>query len=257
MIRPSPDFIFMLTNQDKTVADAEERLQDVFAAGITHIGFKDVGLPFDRLKGMADAIKARGANLYLEVVSLDEESEKKSAEAGLALGIDVLMGGTRPDVVLPMIAGKKIGYYPFPGKVVGHPSKLEGTIEKIVESAKKMAALDGVTGLDLLAYRFDGNVEQLMTEVCKAVDKPICVAGSIDSPDRLASVVTSGAAAFTVGSAAFNGAFSGEMNLVREIEAISAALNKITSDQLASIQKVNAASEFSKFSDLWSPKVGL
>lgn len=58
MPQTSPDFIFMLTNQDRTVADAAERLQDVLAAGIRHVGFKDIGLPFDKLLGLASAIKA-------------------------------------------------------------------------------------------------------------------------------------------------------------------------------------------------------
>jgi hypothetical protein len=76
MPQTSPDFIFMLPNQDRTVAGAAERLKEVLAAGITHVGFKDIGLPFDKLSGLASAIKAAGATLYLEVVSLDEESER-------------------------------------------------------------------------------------------------------------------------------------------------------------------------------------
>ncbi|EJZ22707.1 4-hydroxythreonine-4-phosphate dehydrogenase (plasmid) [Rhizobium sp. Pop5] len=218
MPQTSPDFIFMLTHQDRTVADAAERLKDVLAAGITHVGFKDIGLPLDRLLDLAAAIKAAGATLHLEVVSLDEESERRSAQAAVDLGVDILMGGTRPNVVLPVIAGKNILYYPFPGKIVGHPSKLEGTIETIVESALQLTAIEGVSGLDLLAYRFDGDVEALMTRVCEAVDKPVVIAGSIDSPQRMAAVVRSGAAGFTIGTAAFNGAFSGSSNLRLEIE---------------------------------------
>jgi hypothetical protein len=218
MPQTSPDFIFMLTNQDRTVTDAAERLKDVLAAGITHVGFKDIGLPLDRLLDLAAAIKAAGATLYLEVVSLDEESERRSAQAAVDLGVDILMGGTRPNVILPVIAGKNIRYYPFPGKIVGHPSKLEGTIETIMESALQLTAIEGVNGLDLLAYRFDGDVEALMTRVCEAVDKPVVIAGSIDSPQRMAAVVRSGAAGFTIGTAAFNGAFSGSSNLRLEIE---------------------------------------
>ncbi|MBW9065904.1 4-hydroxythreonine-4-phosphate dehydrogenase [Rhizobium herbae] len=226
----SPHFIFMLTNQDRTVADAAERLKDVLAAGIRHVGFKDIGLPFDELFGLASAIKKAGATLYLEVVSLDEESERQSAQAAVDLGVDILMGGTRPDVVLPIIAGRNIQYYPFPGKIVGHPSKLDGTIETILDSAQQMAALDGVSGLDLLAYRFNGDVEALMTRVCEAIDKPVVVAGSIDSPERMAAVVRAGAAGFTIGTAAFNGAFSGSSNLRLEIEKEIEALMRIQAD---------------------------
>ncbi|MBB3526905.1 4-hydroxythreonine-4-phosphate dehydrogenase [Rhizobium sp. BK456] len=230
MPQTSPIFIFMLTNQDRTVADAAERLKDVLAAGITHVGFKDIGLPFDELLVLASAIKAAGATLYLEVVSLDEESERRSAQASVDLGVDILMGGTRPNVVLPVIAGKNIRYYPFPGKIVGHPSKLEGTIETIVDSARQLTAIEGVSGLDLLAYRFDGDVEALITRVCEAIDKPVVVAGSIDSPQRMAAVVQSGAAGFTIGTAAFNGAFSGSSNLRLEIEMEIDVLKRIQAD---------------------------
>ena len=41
--------------------------------------------------------------LYL-VVSLDAQSEETSARAAVELGVDVLMGGTRPQVILPIEA---------------------------------------------------------------------------------------------------------------------------------------------------------
>lgn len=256
MARSSPDFIFMLTNKDRTVADAAERLKDVLAAGVAHVGFKDIGLPINELSALASAIKAAGATLYLEVVSLDEASERRSAQAAIDLGVDVLMGGTRPDVVLPLIADKGILYYPFPGKIVGHPSKLEGTIDTIVESARQLAAIDGVSGLDLLAYRFEGDVEALMTRVCQAVEKPVVVAGSIDSPERMEAVVRSGAAGFTIGTAAFNGAFSGGADLKVEIETEINLLDGILAGRNdKGIAKVNLASAFGKFSDFWSPKI--
>ncbi|WP_407049733.1 4-hydroxythreonine-4-phosphate dehydrogenase [Methyloraptor flagellatus] len=228
MAAMAPDFIFMLTNQDRTVADALERLQDVLGAGVRHIGFKDIGLPFTQLAELASAIKAAGAALYLEVVSLDEDSERRSAQAAVELGVNVLMGGTRPSTVLPILAGTAIRYYPFPGRIVGHPSRLEGTVETIVDSAHRLAAIDGVSGLDLLAYRFDGDVETLMSRVCAAVHKPVVIAGSIDREERMAAVVRSGAAGFTIGTAAFNSAFSGSPDLRLEIAAELAALRAIT-----------------------------
>jgi 4-hydroxythreonine-4-phosphate dehydrogenase len=72
------------------------------------------------------------------------------------------MGGTRPGVVLPLIAGTDIQYFPFPGTIVGHPSVLTGTIESIAASATELAALPGVHSLDLLAFRFAGDVPALI-----------------------------------------------------------------------------------------------
>ena len=205
---PAPDFIFMLTHNDRTIPDAWERIDEVLAAGVTHIGFKDIGLPFEALLALAGKIQAAGATLYLEVVSLDEASERRSAEVALALGVDVLMGGTRPNIVLPVIRQSKISYYPFPGTIRGHPSKLTGTIKSIVESARRLAYMEGVHGLDLLAYRFAGDVPRLIREVITAVaPKPVVIAGSIDRAERIAALVEGGAAGFTIGTAALEGTF--------------------------------------------------
>ena len=108
-------FIFMLTRDDKTVEEAEQHLKIALAAGVHHIGFKDVGLPFERLKKLNAAINAGGATSYLEVVSLDKESEISSAKAAVEIGVDILLGGTNVDAVLPILAGTNIQYFPFPG----------------------------------------------------------------------------------------------------------------------------------------------
>lgn len=216
----APSFIFMLTRADVTIPDALVRLPEVLSAGVKHIGFKDVGLSLDQMKRLADAIRASGATLYLETVSLDGDSECASARAAVELGVNVLMGGTRPELVLPIIRETGIQYYPFPGDVGGHPSLLRGEVEEIVDSAKALLALDGVHGLDLLAYRFAGDVLLLIRQVCKAAgEKAVIVAGSIDRCERVASVLDCGAAGFTVGTAALDGQFCGG-GLVDELAAI-------------------------------------
>ena len=230
-----PEFIFMLTRSDRTVPDAADRLAEVLASGVRHIGFKDVGLPFSELRGLAEAIRKAGAMVYLEVVSLDAASEAASAGIASELGVDYLLGGTRPEIVLPVIAGTSIRYYPFAGRITGHPSVLEGTVEEIVASARRLAEMDGVHGLDLLAYRFKADVPTLMRTLCAAVEKPVIVAGSIDRPDRVDAAISAGAAAITVGTAALDGAFPARSGtLADQIEAIqasvSAALSGIEGD---------------------------
>lgn len=221
-----PDFIFMLTRQDRTIEDAHARLAEVLAAGVRRIGFKDVGLPFEDLRALAEAIRSSGAEVYLEVVSLDEASEVASARAAVALGVDGLMGGTRPDAVLPLIAGTPIRYYPFPGRITGHPSVLGGTPEEIVASAERLAAREGVHGLDLLAYRYEGDVPALIARVCAAVEKPVVVAGSIDCAERIGAVVAGGAAAFTIGTAALDGAFpAAEPGLTAQLRTVREMLS--------------------------------
>jgi hypothetical protein len=219
-----PEFIFMLTRHDRTIAEAKARLGEVLELGVRHVGAKDIGLPFDELRHLADMARAAGATFYLEVVSLDEASETASAHAALRLGADVLMGGTRPHAVLPVIAGAPIRYFPFAGQISGHPSVLEGPLEAIVESARRLTALEGVDGLDLLAYRFAGDAAGLIRAVCRSVGKPVVVAGSIDRAERIAAVVAGGAAGFTIGTAALDGVFPAGPDLCDQIRHVQALL---------------------------------
>ena len=217
------NFIFNLTENDSTVPDARARLREVLAGGGRHIGFKDVGLPLPELKILADEIRDAGGRSYIEVVSLDEESELRSARAAVELDVDCLLGGTRPDKVVPIIRSHPIRYFPFPGRVVGHPSVLEGPQDEIAESARALTDLEGVHGLDLLAYRFTGDVPELIRMVCATSDKPVIVAGSIDSAERVNAVAEAGAAGFTVGTAALSGEFPAEGDgLTAQVQSILA-----------------------------------
>jgi 4-hydroxythreonine-4-phosphate dehydrogenase len=220
---PAPDFIFMLTRDDATIADARARLPHVIAAGVGHIGFKDVGLPLAELRALAGEIRAAGAVLYLEMVSLDAAAEAAGARAAVELGVDVLMGGTRPEVVEPILAGGPIRYYPFPGRIVGHPSRLVGDAAAIAASARELAAREGVHGLDLLAWRCDGDAPALIRAVRAAAGgKPVIVAGSIDCGERIAALSQAGAAGFTVGTAALDAAFPAPPHLTAQLTHIAA-----------------------------------
>lgn len=222
-----PDFIFMLTRDDRTVADAAVHLQTALAAGVRHIGFKDIGLPFAELAALNRTIRDNGARSYLEVVSLDGDSEIVSVRAAVKLGVDYLLGGTRVADVLPLLAGTGIKYYPFAGGITGHPSALEGSICDITASAIDLANHDGVHGLDLLAYRSQTDVPALIKTVCAAVNKPVIVAGSIDRTARIQAVLDSEAAGFTVGTAALDGVFpASRPGLTQQLSEIRAAMAK-------------------------------
>ncbi len=248
-------FIFMLTRNDQTVEDAHVHLRTALDLGVRHIGFKDVGLPIEQLKALNQTITEGGATSYLEVVSLDRDSEIASAKAALEIGVDVLLGGTRVDDVLPIIEGAGLQYCPFPGRITGHPSILEGSIDEIVASAKELAARGGVSGLDLLAYRSDGDVPALMEAVCAAVAKPVYIAGSIDTPERIATVKKAGAAGFTIGTAALDGKYpAGGTDLPGQLSAIIRDVAQLN-NHLSPFSKKNLTAAFEGFSDTWSPKV--
>jgi hypothetical protein len=224
-----PEFIFMLTRADRTVPDAMDRLDEALACGVRHIGFKNVGLPLAEQRRLAERVRAEGGALYLEIVSLDATSERASAEAAVELGVDCLLGGTRPDIVLSIIKGGAIRYFPFAGRIAGHPSVLEGHLAEIVESAERLCAIESVAGLDLLAYRHASDGAVLIRAVCAAVAKPVIVAGSIDRPERIAAAHDGGAAAFTIGTAALDGVFPARSpGLPAQIKAVHEVLAALT-----------------------------
>jgi hypothetical protein len=203
------EFIFMLTREDRTVADAIEVYQQVRSTSLRWVGFKDVGLPVSELRKLAADIRNDGRHCVLEVVSEDPASELASILAGIDIGVDLIMGGTGVDEAIPVMAGSSARYFPFPGRIVGHPSRLVGSIEEIAASASAIASRDGVHGLDLLAYRFDGDVPALIGAVAAAVSVPIVAAGSVDTLARVRTVQEHGLWAFTIGSAIFDGRFIG------------------------------------------------
>jgi hypothetical protein len=200
-------FIFMLTRSDQTVTNAREVYRDIRSCGLQYVGFKDIGLPLEELKLLAQDIRQDGCKVMLEVVSNTQESELRSIEAAIELKVDYLLGGRHAKEAVKLLKGRDIQYFPFAGHTVGHPTKLTGSAQEIVEDARELCAMGGVHGLDLLAYRATGDVPALARQVVQAVNKPVIAAGSIDRPERVQAMRAAGMWAFTVGSALFDGMF--------------------------------------------------
>jgi 4-hydroxythreonine-4-phosphate dehydrogenase len=219
------EFIFMLTVDDVTVGDALERYEEVRDLDLHWVGFKDIGLPVDTQRELARRIRADGRKVALEIVSLDQRSEVTSATAAIDIGVDLMMGGVHPDAILPMLEHTNVLYFPFAGRVEGHPSVLVGSVDEIGQSARQLSARRGVHGLDLLGYRFGGDVPRLMSAVVDASLGPVVVAGSIDTRARLLAVRESGAWAFTVGSAVFACAFDAAPTTRAQVRYVLAAMS--------------------------------
>lgn len=249
-------FIFMLTRNDRTVADAMTHLETALSLGVRHIGFKDVGLPVDDLIALNSVIRAKGATSYLEVVSLDRETEVVSARAAVEIGVDVLLGGTHVDDVLPVIAGTDLQYFPFSGQITGHPSVLQGSVDEIAASAAALAARDGVHGIDLLAYRSpDQNVPLLIAAVCETGGKPVIVAGSIADKQRIAAVHGAGALGFTIGTAALDGEYPAPAtDLQSQLTAILRDVADLNG-HISPFGKKGLDAAFGSFTDIWTPRV--
>jgi 4-hydroxythreonine-4-phosphate dehydrogenase len=217
------EFIFMLTRDDKTLTDARDVYASIASTGVQHVGCKDIGLPRKELQGLMADIKADGHTTYLEVVSESVQATLASARAAAEIGPDYLIGGTLIQPVQEILAGTGIKFFPYVGQIVGHPCFLRGSIAEIAEDARRAEAL-GVDGINLLAYRYDGDVDALVEEVVDATSLPVIAAGSVDSPERIRALAERGVWAFTIGTAALDGVLvPGEPLAAQLRQALAAA----------------------------------
>ena len=218
------EFIFMLTRDDVTLPDAREVYARIADSGVTHVGCKDVGLPKDELALFMDEIRANGHTSYLEVVAETDEQTLESARVAAEVRPDYCIGGTLIPEIQEILEGTGVKFMPYVGRIVGHPCLLRGSIEEIVADTERAAAL-GVDGINLLAYRYDGDVEALTRAVVGATDLPVICAGSVDSVERIRALEACGAWAFTIGTAALDGALvegaplSGQLQAALEASA--------------------------------------
>jgi hypothetical protein len=210
------EFIFMLTRDDRTIGDARRVYESVAATGITHVGCKDLGLERDELAKLIAEIRANGHTSYLEVVSETEEATLQSARVAAEIGPDYLIGGTLIEPVQEIVAGTGVRFFPYVGRIVGHPCLLRGPIDEIADDARR-AQESGVDGINLLAYRYDGDVDALVEAVVGAVGLPVVAAGSVDSGERIQALADRGVWGFTVGTAALDGKFVEQRGLTEQL----------------------------------------
>jgi hypothetical protein len=216
------DFVFMLTRADQTVPDALDVLDDIQSVGLTHLGFKDVGVTPDVLAELVRRIRAAGATSYMEVVSTSREACLNSARVAREIGVDRLLGGTQVEEVLAILAGSATSYLPFPGRPFDHPTKLGGTPQIVEDDCRRFRAR-GCAGVDLLAYRAtEADPLELVRAARRGIgDGTLLVAGSVGRPDQVRAIKEAGADSFTVGTAAFDGSFAPHLGSLRsQLKAI-------------------------------------
>ena len=218
------EFIFMLTRNDTTLADARDVYASIADTGVRHVGCKDVGLPREELRELMADIRGHGHVSYLEVVAETEQDTLQSARVAADVRPDYLIGGTLIEPVQQIIEGTGIRFFPYVGEIVGHPCLLRGSIDAIAEDARRAEAA-GVDGINLLAYRYDGDVPALVRAVSEATSLPLIAAGSVDSVARIRELDDLGVWAFTIGTAALDGKLEGEKDLRSQLRtALGAAV---------------------------------
>ena len=210
------ELIVMLTNNDRTVSNAIEVFEESKHMPARLWGFKEEGIPIGQMKDLVKRMKAAGKTAFLEVVDYTEEGCLAGVDMCIECGFDILMGTLFFPSILQRLKGTGIRYMPFVGQIHGRPSILEGTIEGMIEEARTLLA-QGAYGIDLLAYRYTGDADMLVKRFIEEVNCPVCIAGSIDSFERLDRMKEYGPWAFTIGSAFFNHKFGADLTFGEQI----------------------------------------
>jgi len=220
-----PELVVMLTHNDKTVENALEVFEGAKDAPAKFWGFKEVGLPPDKMKELVGNMKAAGKTTFLEVVAYTEQECLEGAKLGVQCGFDCLFGTLYFDSVHDCAKAAGMKYFPFVGKITGRPSILEGTIEGIIAEANRLVDEKGIEGFDLLGYRFTGDAVKLNSEFVKNVKAQVCLAGSVSSFQRLDEVKAAGAWAFTIGGGFFEKKFA-DASFGEQIKLVVDYMNK-------------------------------
>lgn len=203
-----PELIVMLTYEDITVENAHEIFDNCKHTQAKFWGFKEYGLPKDQMRSLFSYMKACGKTTFLEVVAYTEEEGLEGARLAKECGCDILMGTCFFDSINSFCQANNLKYMPFVGQVTERPSILNGSLESMLDQAEAYLS-KGVYGFDLLGYRYTGNPAQLNYDFVRQVDAPVCLAGSINSIERLDQVKRASPWAFTIGSAFFDNQFGG------------------------------------------------
>jgi hypothetical protein len=219
------DFVFMLTRNDATVDNALDLVEIARSLRLRHIGFKDIGADAPMLRRLTAAIREAGASPWMEIVSTAREAELRGVELGRDLGVDRLLGGVHVEEALRILDGSTTRYLPFAGMPSGHPTRLGGAAP-LVEAQCRAFAAKGCAGVDILAYRATEAEPLELVAACRRglLDQgAVVVAGSINSPERVAAVRAAGADAFTIGAAAIDGSYApGAGPLAAQLKAVLA-----------------------------------
>lgn len=205
-----PELIVMLTHNDRTVLDAAKIFEECKDSKAKFWGFKEAPLPIDEMKELYRCMRECGKTTFLEVVAYTEEECMNGAKIAVECGVDVLMGTMFFDSINDYCKLHQLKYMPFVGEITGRPSVLHGSIEGMIEEANRL--LDkGVYGFDLLGYRFIGDPVDLNKRFVASVNAPVCLAGSVNSYQRLDEVKDADPWTFTIGGAFFENQFDGTM----------------------------------------------
>ena len=214
-----PILIVMLTHNDQTVKNAPQVFEAAKDAPTQYWGMKDEGLEEEKMVALFKRMKECGKTTFLEIVADDLEVETESVRLAVRVGADVVTGTHYRKELHDILNEAGMKYMPFIGQTVGIPIVIKGTVEEIVSEAVDLIENKGCYGIDAAPYRYEGDIDRYSKELIAKVKAPCCVAGSVNSFERVQEVIDNGYWGFTVGSAFFENKF-GEGSFGDQITAV-------------------------------------
>lgn len=217
----SINLIAMLTNHDKTVPGAKQVFEENKTAKTSCWGFKDVGIELEDAKALVAAMKAEGKTTFMEPLIESEEGCLEAAQFAIDCGFEYVIGMEFYESVAQKLNGTGIKYFPTCGRRAGIPRMLYGTVQEIIDDAKRILAHDGVSGICLSVYRYcDGDPEAMAMEFARQISAPMIVTGSIGNDERLSFVKNMKPWGFTIGSALFDDSFGHYAHIADKLDAL-------------------------------------
>lgn len=217
------ELIVMLTYNDHTVNNAYRIFDECKNTKASVWGFKEEPLPLNEMKKLFGYMKQCGKTTALEVVAYNEKQCTEGALKAAECGCDILMGTVYSEKVHTICRENGLRYMPFIGTVTGRPSVLEGSIENMIIQANDLLK-KGIYGFDLLGYRYTGDASELNRRFVSEINAPVCIAGSVNSFQRLDEIKAVNPWAFTIGSAFFDNMFGG--TFAEQIDKVCDYINK-------------------------------
>jgi len=217
--------LFMLTKNDVTIQDALQtyRLatENFTAEELPYAGFKYAGVSEEELLELALAIKADGRQVVLEMVGSSLELEPKIAQFALKAKVDFVIGGTHAKEVSDVLKGSSIRYFPAVGDVNKEAGRVHGSIDELIAQAQSFEELE-VEGIMLLAYRYAGDVGELLDKFPKGTKLSVMCAGSIETKEQIETMNEAGVWGYTIGSAVLDKKITAQPTLEAQIRKILA-----------------------------------
>lgn len=212
----------MLTHHDFTIPNALEVFDEVKETGLKCIGCKDIGLNVDQYKKLFAGFRKYGIQSFLEVVTYSEQEHFHGIELASKIGADNLIGGmpqyTKKTMDHLKQSKTQLGFYPYIGKISGHPCILGGSIDEIIKDGEE-AQTYGINGINLLLYRYTDNQKKLL-EATRKLKVPLIVAGNVANFDQIEELKQHGVWAFTIGGAILEKKFTKDGTTREQILAV-------------------------------------